>query len=58
MQAPHKQAGHVTAPDQCCSDIREFLPRRRPHVAEAVEKVARTSCIIRIGDDRMGAVHF
>src|SRR5436309_9196384 len=27
---PHQQAGHVTAPDQCCSDVRKFLPRRRP----------------------------
>ena len=25
---PHKQAGHMTAPDQCCSSVRKFLPRR------------------------------
>src|ERR1700690_1828473 len=29
---PHKQAGHMTAPDQCCSNVRKFLPRRRPHM--------------------------
>ena len=29
---PHQQAGHVTAPDQCCSNVRKFLPWRRPHV--------------------------
>ena len=22
----------MTAPDQCCSYVRKFLPRRRPHV--------------------------
>ena len=26
---PHQQAGHVTAPDQCCSNVRKFLPWRR-----------------------------
>ena len=30
--APHQQAGHVTAPDQCCRNVRKFLPWRRPHV--------------------------
>ena len=30
---PHKQAGHMTAPDQCCKNVRKFLPRRRrPHM--------------------------
>src|SRR5205085_6856703 len=32
---PHQQAGHVTAPDQCCSYVRKFLPRRRPHVTQS-----------------------
>ena len=32
---PHQQAGHVTASDQCCSYVRKFLPRRRPHVTQA-----------------------
>src|SRR6516165_10092105 len=32
---PHQQAGHVTAPDQCCRDVRKFLPRRRPHVTQS-----------------------
>ena len=27
---PHKQAEHMTAPDQCCSYVRKSLPRRRP----------------------------
>jgi hypothetical protein len=26
------EAGHVTAPDQCCRNVRKFLPGRRPHV--------------------------
>jgi transposase len=26
---------HVTAPDQCCSYVRKFLPRRRPHVTQS-----------------------
>jgi hypothetical protein len=32
---PHKQAGHMTAPDQCCSNVRKFLPRRRPHMTHS-----------------------
>src|SRR6516165_3140675 len=32
---PHQQAGHVTAPDQCCRSVRKFLPRRRPHVTHS-----------------------
>jgi hypothetical protein len=32
LHRPHQQAGHVTAPDQCCRSVRKFLPRRRPHV--------------------------
>jgi len=28
----HQQAGHVTAPDQCCTNVRMSLPGRRPHV--------------------------
>src|SRR5215469_11241691 len=35
LQLPHKQAGHVTAPDQCCRYVRKFLPRRRPHVTQS-----------------------
>src|SRR5262249_54904971 len=35
LQLPHKQAGHVTAPDQCCRYVRKFLPRRRPHVTHS-----------------------
>jgi transposase len=31
---PHQQAGHVTAPDQCCKNVRKFLPGRRPHVTQ------------------------
>jgi hypothetical protein len=30
-----KQAGHMTAPDQCCSCVRKFLPRRRPHMTQS-----------------------
>src|SRR6516162_10357437 len=37
---PHKQAGHVTAPDQCCRDVRKFLPRRRPYVTQSGHGVA------------------
>src|SRR5215813_10438606 len=32
---PRKQAGHMTAPDQCCSSVRKFLPRRRPHMTQS-----------------------
>ena len=33
---PHKQAGHMTAPDQCCTNVRKFLPRRRrPHMTQS-----------------------
>src|SRR5262249_24664230 len=32
----HKQAAHMTAPDQCCSSVRKFLPRRRrPHMTQS-----------------------
>jgi hypothetical protein len=33
----HQLAGHVTAPDQYCSNVRKFLPWRRPHVTFAGE---------------------
>ena len=39
LHRPHKQAGHMTAPDQCCSNVRKFLPRRRPHMTDTVDKV-------------------
>jgi hypothetical protein len=32
---PHKQAGHMTAPDQCCNNVRKFLPGRRPHMTQS-----------------------
>src|SRR5262249_9863693 len=33
---PHKQAAHMTAPDQCCRCVRKFLPRRRrPHMTQS-----------------------
>ena len=32
---PHQQAGHMTAPDQSCSNVRKFLPRRRPHMTQS-----------------------
>ena len=31
-EIPSCEAGHVAAPDQCCSNVRKFLPWRRPHV--------------------------
>lgn len=31
--APHQQAGHMTAPDQCCINVKKLLSiRRRPHM--------------------------
>jgi hypothetical protein len=39
---PHKQAGHMTAPDQCCSYVRKFLPRRRPHMTQSGHPPAAT----------------
>jgi hypothetical protein len=38
---PHQQAGHVTAPDQCCRNVRKSLPGRRPHVTPGCVKTAR-----------------
>src|SRR5262249_21142531 len=38
---PHKQAGHMTAPDQCCSSVRKFLPRRRPHMTQSGHDLLR-----------------
>jgi hypothetical protein len=30
---PHQQAGHMTAPDQCCINVKKLLSiRRRPHM--------------------------
>src|SRR5262245_10132605 len=32
-EKPSCEAGHMTAPDQCCKNVRKFLPRRRrPHM--------------------------
>src|SRR5215510_10172013 len=37
--APHQQAGHMTAPDQCCINVKKLLSiRRRPHMTDTVEK--------------------
>jgi hypothetical protein len=37
---PHQQAGHMTAPDQCCINVKKLLSiKRRPHMTDAVEKV-------------------
>ena len=36
---PHKQAGHMTAPDQCCSYVRKFLPRRQWYGPPPVQPV-------------------
>ncbi|MGA8322250.1 MAG: hypothetical protein WB774_15890, partial [Xanthobacteraceae bacterium] len=36
-----KQAGHMTAPDQCCSNVRKFLPRRRPHMTHSGHRTRR-----------------
>src|SRR5215831_19677315 len=34
--APHQQAGHMTAPDQCCSNVKKLLSiRRRPHMTQS-----------------------
>ena len=38
---PHKQAGHMTAPDQCCSYVRKFVPRRRPHMTQSGSRAAQ-----------------
>jgi hypothetical protein len=30
---PHQQAGHMTAPDQCCINVKKLLSiKRRPHM--------------------------
>src|SRR6516165_8246058 len=39
---PRKQAGHMTAPDQCCTNGRKFLPRRRrPHMTHSGHRLGR-----------------
>ena len=35
IDSAHVQAGHVTAPDQCCRTVRKSLPGRRPHVTQS-----------------------
>src|SRR5262249_46737769 len=30
----------MTAPDQCCSSVRKFLPRRRPHMTQSGHRSA------------------
>src|SRR5215471_13611412 len=35
LHRSHKQAGHMTAPDQCCRCVRKYLPRRRPHMTQS-----------------------
>ena len=45
LQLPHKQAGHVTAPDQCCRYVRKFLPRRRPHVTQSGHEQFRIAAV-------------
>ena len=42
---PHQQAGHVTAPDQCCRYVRKFLPGRRPHVTQMYGPAVRSKKI-------------
>jgi hypothetical protein len=33
---PHQQAGHMTAPDQCCINVKKLLSiRRRPHMTQS-----------------------
>jgi hypothetical protein len=40
---PHKQAGHMTAPDQCCRNVRKLLPGRRPHMTQSGRQRRRSS---------------
>jgi len=41
---PHKQAGHLTTSDQYCSNVRKFLPRRRPHMDPWQKSIKPHSC--------------
>jgi hypothetical protein len=39
---PHQQAGHMTAPDQCCINVKKLLSiRRRPHMTLGGHRRAR-----------------
>jgi hypothetical protein len=39
---PHRQAGHMTAPDQCCIDVKRLLSiRRRPHMTLSGQTAAQ-----------------
>jgi len=41
---PHQHAGHVTAPDQCCRNVKKLLQRRRPHVTKSRRRAVNVSC--------------
>jgi len=41
---PHQQAGHVTAPDQSCTNLTMFLPGRRPHVTQSGHRARNSRC--------------
>ena len=46
-----EQAGHVTAPDQCCRNVKKFLPGRRPHVTLSdVDQFSFTVACHRVGE--------
>src|SRR6516165_6084719 len=50
----HKQAGHMTAPDQCCRSVRKFLPGRRPHMTQSGHESLRVSPLKQwIADDSL-----
>jgi hypothetical protein len=48
---PHQQAGHMTAPDQCCINVKKLLSiRRRPHMTPS--GLRKHSRDLPIGTDR------
>jgi len=46
LHLPHQQAGRMTAPDQCCINVRKFLPWRHPHVTQLGHAAVRRTLLI------------
>jgi hypothetical protein len=43
---PHQQAGHMTAPDQCCINVKRLLSiRRRPHMTQSRHAIGRNTAV-------------
>jgi hypothetical protein len=56
---PHQQAGHMTAPDQCCINVKKLLSiRRRPHMTLSGYMSSRNSAAQRSPPARVIVKHW